>query len=440
MRGHVLVVDDEPQMLVALDAALRRSGFQVTTAANGHEALARVEEQQFAVIFTDLRMPHIDGLELLSKMKHRCADVPIVLMTGYGSIPSAVQAIQQGAADYLVKPFDTSALNAVLARVVRETEEDPGDFLTASSRLKHVLSVARRAATGSSTILIEGESGTGKEVLARLIHRSSPRASRAFVAVNCAAIPETLLESELFGHERGAFTGANVRREGKFEVASGGTLLLDEIGEMPLALQAKLLRVLQERTVDRVGGRDPVPVDLRVVATTNVELARAVTEGDFRRDLYYRLKVVQLRLPPLRERPEDIALLAKRFVTALGGGGRSLSLAAAQRLEAHSWAGNVRELKNVIECAMTLSSAREIQPEDLFLDAPGASVGNGASSGTVADMEQELILKTLAETRGNRTKAAQRLGISIRTLRNKLALYRRQGDFVHSPEGRESEP
>lgn len=439
MRGHVLVVDDEPQMLVAMDTALRRAGFAVTTAATGVEALERVDEEDFSVVFTDLRMPQLDGLELLSEMKHRRADVPIILMTAYGTIPNAVQAMKDGAADYLVKPFDASAIDAVIKRVVgAEQPAGSDEFMTASATVRQLLAVARRAAQSSATVLVEGESGTGKEVLARYIHRYSPRRKRAFVAVNCAAIPDSLLESELFGHERGAFTGATVRREGKFELASGGTLLLDEIGEMPLPLQAKLLRVLQEKTVDRVGGREPVPVDLRVVATTNVDLADAVRKGDFRRDLYYRLKVVRLSLPPLRERPEDIELLAETFVKTLGGTERSLSAAASRRLTAHTWPGNVRELKNVIECATALSSSQELQEDDLYLDGLDGLdvVAQAERPTTVADAERSLILGTLEEMRGNRTRAAERLGISIRTLRNKLTLYRSEGIDVVDPNGR----
>ena len=437
MRGHVLVVDDEPQMLVAMDTALRRAGFRVTTAASGVEALECVEQEDFSVIFTDLRMPQMDGLELLGKVRHASPDVPIVLMTAYGSIPSAVEAMKQGAADYLVKPFEAGDVDRVLSKVVKPSPgPDRGEFLTGSIAVERLLQVARKAAKSEVTVLIEGESGTGKEVLARLIHRVSPRAARPFVAVNCAAIPDSLLESELFGHERGAFTGASVRREGKFELASGGTLLLDEIGEMPIQLQAKLLRVLQEKTVDRVGGREPVPVDLRVVATTNVDLARAVREGKFRRDLYYRLKVVHLRLPPLRERPEDIALLAEAFCQRLGGG-RRLSAPALKRLQAHRWPGNVRELKNAIECAVTLSQSREIQEQDFFLDTLETPEEAVSEPKTVADAEKAVILATLRRTGGNRTRAAELLNISIRTLRNKLGQYRREGEVILGPNGRE---
>lgn len=436
MRGHVLVVDDEPQMLVAMDTALRRAGFAVTTAATGVEALERVDEEDFSLVFTDLRMPQLDGLELLTEMKHRRADVPIVLMTAYGTIPNAVQAMKEGAADYLVKPFDAGAIDAVISRVVRAGQESSGDsFLTASASVRRLLAVARKAAESSATVLIEGESGTGKEVLARDIHRHSPRRKKPFVAVNCAAIPDSLLESELFGHERGAFTGATMRREGKFELASGGTLLLDEIGEMPMPLQAKLLRVLQEKTVDRVGGREPVPVDLRVIATTNVDLAEAVRKGDFRRDLYFRLKVVSLALPPLRERPEDVAMLAETFLKSLGGNERSLSPDASKRLAAHGWPGNVRELKNVIECATALSSSQVIQAEDLYLDGLETSA-QAERPTTVADAERSLILGTLREMGGNRTRASERLGISIRTLRNKLSQYRAEGIEVVDPNGR----
>ncbi len=438
MRGHALVVDDEPQMLVAMDTALRRAGFNVTTAASGLEALEKVESEDFAVVFTDLRMPRLDGLQLLAKLKFQRADVPVVMMTAYGTIQNAVQAMKEGAADYLVKPFDARDVDAVIKRVVASSASmTSGEFLTATPAVRRLLAVARKAARSTATVLVEGESGTGKEVLARFIHSESSRKSRPFVAVNCAAIPDSLLESELFGHERGAFTGATMRREGKFELASGGTLLLDEIGEMPRELQAKLLRVLQEKTVDRIGGREPVPVDLRVVATTNVDLAAAVESADFRQDLYYRLKVVRLHLPPLRNRPEDIELLAGAFCAALGGAERSLSEPALKRLSAHAWPGNVRELKNVIECALTLSSSQQIQEQDLFLDGPESRSGSSAPR-TVAEAEQSLILSTLEQTNGNRTRAAEQLGISIRTLRNKLGQYRSEGIEVAEPAGKES--
>jgi len=440
MRGHALVVDDEPQMLVAMDTALRRAGFSVTTAASGLEALERVEEEDFAVVFTDLRMPRLDGLELLAKVKVCRADIPVVLMTAYGSIQNAVQAMKEGASDYLVKPFEARDVDAVIKRLVTSPQpSESGEFLTATSAVRRLLSVARKAAQSTATVLIEGESGTGKEVLARSIHRESARKARPFVAVNCAAIPESLLESELFGHERGAFTGATMRREGKFELASGGTLLLDEIGEMPRELQAKLLRVLQEKTVDRVGGREPVPVDLRVIATTNVDLAQAVEDGDFRRDLYYRLKVVRLELPPLRARPDDVELLAKSFCTSLGGHERTLAAPSLERLRSHPWPGNVRELKNVVECALTLSSSREIQPHDLYLDGPESRVGKSEPR-TVAEAEQSLILSTLEQMNGNRTHAADQLGISIRTLRNKLGQYRREGIAIVEPHGKDASP
>jgi DNA-binding NtrC family response regulator len=433
MRGRALVVDDEPQMLVAMDAALRRSGWNVVTAASADEALARLHEEDFSVIFTDVRMPRRDGMELLGEVRSVAAEVPVVLMTAYGSIPHAVQAMRGGAADYLVKPFEAEDIQRVLARVMfsngASRREGGSEFITRSPRVRQLLAAARKAAESTTTVLVVGESGTGKELLAQLIHRTSPRAARPFVAVNCAAIPETLLESELFGHEKGAFTGALSRRAGKFELASGGTLLLDEIGDMALGLQAKLLRVLQERVVDRVGGREPVAVDLRVIATTNVDLGRAVKENRFRADLYYRLNVVSLHIPPLRERREDIPPLAEQLCESLGAGRFRLAPEALARLAVHDWPGNVRELRNVIERAVTLSPREEIEASDLALEdaSPTPTPVGQELGGTVDTMEKALILRTLDETAGNRTRAAEKLGISIRTLRNKLSRYRNEG-------------
>lgn len=444
MRGEALVVDDDPQMLVAMEAALARTGLPVTTAASGEEAIERLQDKTFSIIFTDLRMPRMDGIELLRQIKTLTVNVPIVLMTAHGSIDNAVQAMKLGAVEYLQKPFDAAAVESLTNRLVPRQRDPDGGFITVSPGVEQMLNVARRAAQSSVTVLVEGESGTGKEVLARLIHRSSPRRRKAFVAVNCAAIPEQLLESELFGHERGAFTGANVRREGKFELASGGTLLLDEIGEMPLPLQTKLLRVLQEKTVDRVGGREPVPVDLRVVATTNIDLSQAVRSGDFRRDLFFRLRVVRLHLPSLRQRPEDIPRLATHFCQSMEGGARTLTDDAIEKLAGHEWPGNVRELKNVLECAATLTASAEIHAADLSLDPPDprdipsrdSDDTTSGDSRTIAQMEQRLILGTLSSTHGNRTLAAEQLGISIRTLRNKIHQYRAEGVQVVPPTGR----
>jgi DNA-binding NtrC family response regulator len=334
-RENILVVDDEPDMRDALTAALRREGLCISTAANGVEALEKVQAQTFDLIITDVRMPRMGGLALLQELKRTVAAIPVVMMTGYGRIEDAVEAMKAGAFDYLLKPFSLEDLKAVVTKAltprhdaarapVDMSRHEEADYLdtsmverpvvTQDTRMLQMIELGKEAAASKATVLIQGESGTGKEVLARFIHAHSPRSPQPFVAVNCAAIPEGLLESELFGHEKGAFTGAVNRQTGKFEWAHRGTILLDEISEMPLTLQAKLLRVLQEHEIERVGGRKPVPVDIRVIATTNRRLKDHTAAGKFREDLYYRLNVIPLNIPPLRERKGDIPLLIEHFV------------------------------------------------------------------------------------------------------------------------------
>nr|MBI3612541.1 sigma-54-dependent Fis family transcriptional regulator [Nitrospirota bacterium] len=463
----VLVVDDEPSMRLALTESLRRNGFGVSQATDGREAIERISQCKPWLVLTDMKMPRLGGIEVLKEIKKRSPTTAVVVMTAYGTVETAVEAMKHGASDYLLKPFATEALERVLARL-EETGADPApgqevgrwparSILTEDPGMVRLLGMAEVVAMSQATVLIHGESGTGKELLARFIHSRSPRAHRPFIAVNCAALPDGLLESELFGHERGAFTGALVRKLGKFEMAHTGTLLLDEISEMDLGLQAKLLRVLQEREVDRIGGREPVHVDIRVIATTNRSLRAEVDRGRFREDLYYRLNVFPILLPPLRERRPDIPVLARHFVEAAatrnGLPVPVLSEAAAEVVCARPWKGNVRELENVVERAVLMASAGTIQPEHFQFDesqgvgvsqvteagvgapagipaAPaGAAVAAVASSGgSLWEMERELIFKTLAKVNGNRTHAAKVLGISIRTLRNKLREYRQQGD------------
>jgi len=465
----VLVVDDEPSMRVALTESLRRNGFGVAQAADGREAIEHLSQSKPWLVLTDMKMPRLGGIEVLKEIKKRSPGTAVVVMTAYGTVETAVEAMRHGASDYLLKPFATEALERVLARLEeagaepergQEAERWSGrSILTEDPGMVRLLGVAEVVAMSQATVLIHGESGTGKELLARFIHSRSPRAHRPFIAVNCAALPEGLLESELFGHERGAFTGALVRKLGKFEMAHTGTILLDEISEMDLGLQAKLLRVLQEREVDRIGGREPVHVDIRVIATTNRPLRAEVDRGRFREDLYYRLNVFPILLPPLRERRSDIPVLARHFVaTAAARNGLSvpsLSEAALEALCARPWKGNVRELENVVERAVLMATAGTITSEHVPFDegqSPGASgvttVGlsttgmpepapppaqsagtSGASNGgSLWEMERELIFKTLAKVNGNRTHAAKVLGISIRTLRNKLREYRQQGE------------
>ncbi len=441
---RILIVDDDPSMRAALMETIRRLGFTVQGAADGIEAMERLARFNPWLVLTDLRMPRLNGLELIKEIKTRSPHVTIVLMTAYGTVETAVEAMKHGASEYLLKPFSMDLLERVIGNLKTGREEGAGpapsaqtgdnrSILTQDPGMVRLLSTVESVAASRVTVLIQGESGTGKELLARFIHNRSPRAHRPFIAVNCAALPDGLLESELFGHERGAFTGALIRKIGRFEMAHTGTLLLDEISEMNLNLQAKLLRVLQEREVDRVGGRDPVPVNIRVIATTNRSLYREVEQGRFREDLYYRLNVFPIAVPPLRERPLDIPVLARHFVAqsaARNGIAQSvISEQALVHLQRQTWKGNVRELENVMERAVLLAGQGVILPEHCTIKREDEAVPlvgqvKQATNGSLWEMERELIFKTLARVKDNRTHAAKELGISIRTLRNKLREYR----------------
>jgi two-component system response regulator FlrC len=445
---RILIVDDDPSMRTALKESVRRLGYAVQGAIDGAEALERVSRFRPWLVLTDLKMPRMTGLDLIKEMKARAPHTMIVLMTAYGTVETAVEAMKQGASEYLLKPFSMDLLERVITNLKegREAGTVPSAgtsenraILTQDPGMVRLLSTIEGVATSQATVLINGESGTGKELLARFIHSRSPRAHRPFIAVNCASLPDGLLESELFGHERGAFTGALIRKIGKFEMAHTGTLLLDEISEMNLGLQAKLLRVLQEREVDRVGGRDPVPVNIRVIATTNRTLYREVEQGRFREDLYYRLNVFPVTIPPLRERIVDIPLLARHFATlSASRNGLTqpvLSEGALGHLQHLTWKGNVRELENVMERAVLLAGHGPILPEHCPVELRDGTASTVAAAPTVQqpangslwEMERELIFKTLARVKDNRTHAARELGISIRTLRNKLREYRGAG-------------
>jgi DNA-binding NtrC family response regulator len=454
MEEELLVVDDEPQMLIAINETLRRSGYSITTAGSGMEALRKLKEKYYQLVITDMRMPEVSGIDLLRKVKNLAPQTPVILLTAYGTVQNAVEAMKDGAYDYLLKPFSSESLENVVQRALNSNSSKntkvPHTILTQDPRFSRTLEQAAQAAISNATVLIEAESGTGKELLARMIHMKSPRRPNSFVAVNCAALPENLLESELFGFEKGAFTGANTSKPGKFELANHGTLLLDEIGEMAPILQAKLLRVLQEREVDRIGGQDPVEIDVRVIATTNRDLQSLIRDEHFREDLYYRLNVVRLTIPPLRERRGDIPLLVDYFCMCYGKNvgrpGIRVRDEALESLMRQDWPGNVRELENVIQRAVALCGGSAVGPEDLFLSAsslpPKVSFQEsktaelGFSAGvTMREMERQLICRTLEDTGGNRTRAAKCLGISLRTLRNKLnefGLQDRQAKSAHS--------
>ncbi len=438
----VLIVEDDSALRDALCATVELAGFGVKSAVDGPEALKLVEAQPVQLVLSDVQMKGMDGYALLHKLKTRVPELPVVLMTAYGTIQKAVEAMRAGAADYLVKPFAAEALVEMLRRYLPDVGDDP-QVVAEDPATRKLATLARRVAGTNATVMISGESGAGKEVFAQMIHRHSARQKGPFLAINCAAIPENMLEASLFGYEKGAFTGAYQARAGKFEQAQGGTLLLDEISEMDLGLQAKLLRVLQEREVERLGGREVIPLDVRVLATTNRNMREEVAAGRFREDLFYRLNVFPLHLSPLRERRADILPLANRLIRKYCAGGRRLpylSKQAQQALLDHRWPGNVRELDNVIQRALILLAADHIEVEDLCFESDASclpvadgeqeSAGAQRAEGLGDDLksrEFELILDALRADNGSRKAAAERLGISPRTLRYKLARMREQG-------------
>lgn len=440
----VLIVEDDLSLCEALSDTLELAGLRVRTAGDGQAALECLAYHQFRLVVSDVQMQPMDGLTLLERIRAAHADLPVLLMTAYGTIEKAVQAMQRGAANYLVKPFAAPTLVEQVQRYLSPHRPVHSERVIEDPAMKRLFAMAARVAHGDATVLIQGESGTGKEVLARYIHSSSPREAGPFVAINCAAIPENMLEAELFGYEKGAYTGAQQSVPGRFEMAQGGTLLLDEISEMDLNLQAKLLRVLQEREVERLGGRKTIRLDVRVLATTNRNLREQVGRGDFREDLYYRLSVFPLRIPPLRERPDDILALARALLARHWHSGKAapeLGADALALLKSHGWPGNVRELDNVIQRALILQSGGIIHADDLGLDdafALSDAVEFPTPVETPADLlqtsrrsvEEKVILDTLKEENGSRKTTADRLGISERTLRYKIARMRESGMAV----------
>jgi two-component system, NtrC family, response regulator AtoC len=448
----ILIVDDELLVRDFLAETLRRKNFEVATAENGQKAINLLKETAFDLIITDMKMPGVTGIDVLKKAKELSPQTIVVIITAFGSIENAVEAMRLGAFNYLVKPFSPDTIEAVIEKahehlsLVNENHylrqelssgARTGRIISESPAMKQILKEVANVAKSNASIFIHGESGTGKEVIAQAIHSQSPRANRPFIKVNCAAVPETLIESEFFGHEKGSFTGASARRQGRFELANGGTLLLDEITETPLALQAKLLRAIQEQEFERVGGVKPIKVDVRLISTSNRDMKEAVAQKLVREDLYYRLNVVPIYLPPLRERKEDIIPLAQYFIEKSAIGNRkeakTLTKEAQQKLLAYKWPGNVRELANIIERAVVMDSDAKISPEHLLIDSsprkPAAAAPNAEATFkfppgmTLHELEKKLIIETLEIQHHNRTKTAEALGISPKTLRTKIQDY-----------------
>jgi two-component system NtrC family response regulator len=443
MIPKILIIDDEEHMCWALDRAMRQEGYQALVAYRGKQGLELIKEEAPSLVILDLRMPDMDGLEVLKEAKAIHPKLPVIMLTAHGTIETAIEAMKIGATDYITKPFDLDELKLVVKQnlLVSQLETEVtflrseltskyGNMIGQSKIMQDIIALIERVANSNASVLITGESGTGKEVAAVAIHQNSPRRNEPFIPVNCAALPEHLLESELFGHERGAFTGATARKLGRFELADKGTIFLDEIAEMSLNMQAKLLRVLQEKSFERVGGTETLSLDVRVIAATNRQLDEAIRKGQFREDLFYRLNVIHIHLPPLRERKEDIPLLAKHFLNKFGHTYQveKISPEAMELLCNYHWPGNIRELQNVIERSAIICRGKIIYPEHLprELYAPSKSTTDlviefpdqGIS---LEELEKELILKALEKSGGNQTKAAQLLGITRSAL-----LYRSQ--------------
>ena len=446
----ILVIDDKESMRQMLAKTLESEGFEVDTARDGERGLDKAKEKRFDLILTDLKLPKMDGLEVLSSIKDLDPEVAVIVMTAYGTIETAVQAIKQGAFDFLTKPFDVDHLHVLIQRALEnrrllaenillreELAHNLGftEIIGKSEKMKEVTRLVKKVAYSDTTVLLLGESGTGKELFARAIHGLSPRKSGPYVAINCAAIPRELLENELFGSERGAYTGAVTRKMGKFEIAEKGTIFLDEIGDLDIALQAKILRVLQEKRFERLGGTKTINIDVRVIAASNFDLKKAIEKKDFREDLYYRLSVFPIPIPPLRERREDIPELAdffiRKYCLEMKKEKKALSKEALSLMDKYHWPGNVRELENTIERAIILCEGKKILPEHLAIRLPSNSeirLREGAGLKEVsqyaqAEAERAMILRVLNQTRGNKRKTAEILKIDYTTLFEKIKKY-----------------
>lgn len=453
----ILVIDDEELIRTFITETLTRDGYDVVTAKNGKEGIHLFKESSYDLVFTDMKMPDLTGIDVLAKIKEISPNTMVVVITAYGSIENAVEAMRVGAFNYLIKPFSPDTIEAVVdkakehQKLLNENqflrEEASGKIgdnqqtvIAESQIMKQILKDVERVAKSNASVFITGESGTGKEVIAQAIHNHSLRTNRPFIKVNCAAVPETLIESEFFGHEKGAFTGANNKRIGRFELANGGTLLLDEVTEIPLAVQAKLLRAIQEQVFERVGGSKPVNVDVRIIATSNRNMKQAVEEKVLREDLYYRLNVVPINLPSIKERPQDILPLAEYFLTKMCQENhkeiKTLSAEAKQKILSYNWPGNVRELANIIERAVVMAVSNEIDADCIFLEnADPVTIQNLPSDIVIKnsslpigvslqEIEKKMIIETLEAQNNNKKKTAEILGISPRTLRNKLSQYK----------------
>ena len=444
MTPRILVIDDEERMCWALERALSQEGYQVVTATRGLRGIDLAQETEPSMVILDLKMPDIDGIEVLKALKKINPGIPVIMITAHGTIDTAIEAMKIGATDYITKPFKLEALKLQVKQALhlsnlenqvdfprQELGKKYGKIVGQSAAMKEVTLLIQQVAKTGATVLITGESGTGKEVTAVEIHKASNRADKPFVAVNCAALPEQLLESELFGHEKGAFTGATSKKKGRFEIADKGTIFLDEIGELPISMQAKLLRVLQERCFERVGGTETIHVDVRVIATTNVELATAISNGTFREDLYYRLNVMRIIMPPLRSRKDDIPLLVNHFLEKFDPSrSKKISSEAMKILTLYNWPGNIRELQNAIERALIVCQGAEIQPvhfpKELLnsLEKTATPVINLTEGGfSLGELEKHLIIKALEKHNNNQTKVAKYLGISRPTLLYRLQKY-----------------
>lgn len=445
--ANILIIDDEAAIRDSMSQVLRKEGYRVREAVDGKEGLKIFNQESFHVVFLDLKLPGIKGMEVLTKIKETSPETPVIIVTGYASIESAVEAMKRGAFDYMAKPFTPEELRVVTKRALdgrkllfenlylRGELEAKSEFemvVGRSKAMREILDLVRRVSPTESTVLITGESGTGKELIAREIHRHSLRSEAPFVVVDCGALVETLFESELFGHVKGSFTGAHETKHGRFEVADGGTIFFDEISNIGLSIQAKLLRVIQEREITRIGSSKPIKVDVRILAATNENLAEAVKKGKFREDLFYRLSVVPLHLPPLRERKEDIPLLVEHFLQKYNKKTKknieSVSTRAIKALIEYDWPGNIRELENTIERAVVLSKTNGIDIEDLMYHGISAATGEAGSVGgkykTLEEMEKEYIKAVLQANYGNKSRVAAILGIDRKTLWAKLKKYK----------------